>query len=1848
MKTRLLSSVAGLLMLLTGATGLSFAQSTGSWNALLTVQPFPSPYMSDWQTNPSIASFNLINGTGVPATVVISLTISNSNGQQLITGSSDPTMVDPGANLLNSTSTLHGSASYYDNGIKTQIAQTGRIPEGSYTACLTVKDLSGNLLVSNACANFTIVYPDPPHLVFPADGDSVITANPMLQWTPIQVPVQYQLHYVLKIAEVLQGQTPLQALAANIPQYVDQNAITTTEQYPISALPLKSGSTYVWQVQALDQNGFPPATNDGKSEIWTFTYNKPAQFVFHRVLPPPPPTPPFHFVFFTTSTVTGSLYGTFTPPSNGIIMMNNQARPSTFPLENTTVELVAKYMLVSKSGGGGMRFMQFANTTELSVPRHSLPYDHKYDDADQVVATTTTDASGNFSFSFLQTDSTGLIAKNQTLNFLGGDLTDDHTGDLYKVYRVVVQSPYYLSPSNDIDIQPYQTLNVGSLPALAREYTLKITVLPTSYNATAQVTQGALSGVDVYILRQTRPAGVPDSEGYPKPTSPESQANMQVVAEAQTGSNGQVTFSDLVQNIGPNDQYFIYAKTDPKSNLGYFCFPQSFQFNYTMGFGQSPNFQVSPNNFFTTPATFNNDYPAPTVSTTLTMWPLMPSIAGTVYRKDNPNVPVIGAQVQSLTFALFFWNTESSQATLSDGSFSFDNLNPTYDNGGNISGPMRALTISDYGFKDLNIAVNNGAPLKFGQRVYLEKLLLDPAANVSGTVVDEQGNPVEAKVTIGDGSTVVANQPQFVLSRFGGQFNFMGMTINHNTGFQSPAILGSQQIIIDPTPYDDSFFPDTEYVNVTQDGQDLGTFVVKKKLHRIMVIVTTPEKQVVGGSETRTLRPVAETIPAPIVEAHVEIQSVGNFLTNRGGAADTMLVSANDNFTIKVTAPDGQDYEGQTVSAYIPESKDWTYITVSLKKATHLSGKVLAGNTPIPNAHVYLDQSQSSNAPAVETYTDSSGNYVLHSLPIGGSLTIDAAKSQSNYVGDSKKITLKALGDDTLDFNLKVYNGMNITRLMGFPIEVTSLTTSGGGVSISGNITSLPSNKVFGPLDSTAEIPFHNISIVAGSQRDSNNIPYSVPKSLPLTTDVNSIQLKIFGALVGSQADNAGIGITDAGNGVGQLADLTYIDAASFTSDPAFSNIKFPDDQLYLALPGETDHSKKLLIPALTASGTAPVSILSGLAVTDAKGNSLHYTLYGFDAVADSSGSLANGDTVRLLTTIHSDLANVTNPDIDFNVGDVVLHSKKFDAIQGKDTVSIALDKWQIQGSQWSISQSGGFMINAGQLVTGTVNVPFSGLQVTPTDLKYGNFQADSMSLAGILPLTITGQLYFGFDAGKNHWSISVAPKGNSNSAAYLTNLPGAAPSDRVSINNFYLLSNGDEGLTIDNTAPAMTYYKVAKFTPTMLNVYPTYVHIPGTIDVGIPGLQAQSCAIDYSKSGGVVTSKLEAVPFSFDVAGVHLAFKADQNDPETLDAKGFIAKGTVSEPGKYSFDVWLYRTPDSTSVWTVPGQTLNISQNGATSLTNVVGSMNVTNNAWNNYWFAGDMTGTNGASGRVTFVVYGDIIANGQKIGVKNIDTPFGDINFTYDFQKHEMLGSLNIKKDLAGGAKVEGTANAMVDDQGWYFVAGASLKLSNPKVDAMAAILFGDHPMDDEIKYIVQQYSWVYKHKGALPPEFPATVSGFYFEGEVDVPIPVIPTFDFNFGIVTAKLWANIGGDVRLAMTFTGDGNTYAAGIDVFADVGAGIGGSIGIACAGVQAEVLADVALDGQFQSNGNWFVDGSATLTLSGTAYCGFGICDSNCGGMCDKQSASASITVGVEGHYGTDYKKVQFVLEGGFK
>ncbi|MFN3695536.1 MAG: hypothetical protein ACK4UV_11050, partial [Ignavibacterium sp.] len=157
-----------------------------------------------------------------------------------------------------------------------RVQQTGRLLEGDYTVCISIENLTGAILANNICADFTILYPSAPQLIFPVNNDSFETNinYPTFQWMPVIVPPAYQITYTLKIVEILQGQIPSQAINANLPLYENNQITTSTVTYPIDALPLEPGKKYAWQVQVLDQYGFPPTQNNGKSEIFTFTKKK--------------------------------------------------------------------------------------------------------------------------------------------------------------------------------------------------------------------------------------------------------------------------------------------------------------------------------------------------------------------------------------------------------------------------------------------------------------------------------------------------------------------------------------------------------------------------------------------------------------------------------------------------------------------------------------------------------------------------------------------------------------------------------------------------------------------------------------------------------------------------------------------------------------------------------------------------------------------------------------------------------------------------------------------------------------------------------------------------------------------------------------------------------------------------------------------------------------------------------------------------------------------------------------------------------------------------------------------------------------------------------------------------------------------------------------------------------------------------------------------------------------------------------------------------------------------------------------------------------------------------------------
>jgi len=271
MRKVMIFSLLGLLFLAFTGAALAQVEIQSFW-----VDRYPSPYVSDWEWNPKFANLTLNNRSGESVQVTLTLSITRKityrfgRHQSILTGKSQPITLRPGLNTIYSPELIDWGDVKYDTRIESNIVRTGRLPEGTYTICVGV--IVGKKTVGPECRDFSILYPNPPSLVFPADGDSISTPYPNFQWTPVIVPPDYQLTYHLKICELLPHQYPSTAIRSNYPIYQDSLQFQTFLSYPLNAPALEEGKSYVWQVQAKDQYGYPVSSNGGRSEIWTFTY----------------------------------------------------------------------------------------------------------------------------------------------------------------------------------------------------------------------------------------------------------------------------------------------------------------------------------------------------------------------------------------------------------------------------------------------------------------------------------------------------------------------------------------------------------------------------------------------------------------------------------------------------------------------------------------------------------------------------------------------------------------------------------------------------------------------------------------------------------------------------------------------------------------------------------------------------------------------------------------------------------------------------------------------------------------------------------------------------------------------------------------------------------------------------------------------------------------------------------------------------------------------------------------------------------------------------------------------------------------------------------------------------------------------------------------------------------------------------------------------------------------------------------------------------------------------------------------------------------------------------------------
>ncbi len=1749
---------------------LAFSEMNAQWNAMLTVNPNPSPFVSRWERDPNVAVLTITYTGTSSQDITLDLRISESRSGEMLKANSRTISFFTGQATQTFTSLdyLDWNSVKYNSKIKDFVTRTGRLPEGNYTFCIYV--MKGNTKLTEACADFKILLPDPPQLLAPANGDSINTNLPAFQWTPVIVPPEVTIVYKFKLCEVLYRQTPQKALNANKPIHEAQIISSNILQYPPDAFPLESGKTYVWQLQTFDLDSNEPiSSNNGKSEIWTFKY-KQNLMLFDKGFQKSKDKD------IAAVKVTGGIWDVvqgFTTVSGEIFYQSGQAGDGAArSLKNTNIRLV-----LAKEVGN-----------YVIGPL----YGSSWSDIKSTLATAVTDDQGKFNFFYVDTTTMGVI-KNNYDYYTGGEMGTHHYGDLKIVAKIIVDNPYFTSPATSLIIQPGESREVGTLFTTFRSYFLTVKVMPEQ-NVQGQLTTSPLKFVNVKLLRINRPVGVPADEGTAEMPR-ENLSNYEILAEGETDDNGEIKFRRLVKNIGPNDSYWIRMETDTtRGKYFYQLLYSSYQFpqNY--------------NDY----AVFRNEYTPFNMSVTKYLTPVNPRVAGYVYRADNQTQPVKDATVRIWSLSLTEGNKiEREMKTLSNGYFFFRNLLPEINTQGDVVGPYRALPVFKYGFRDTMLAINNSAPLNKGEQFVFEApILLQPYGNASGRIVsaDEFNVGVESNVKLGDGPPVTTTTK--VEKKQIGNMNAYIPTFGW---FETPAALGhNQPVYIQPFS---GYFPRTIYKSVTTQNQDLGLFLVKKKLHRINLVVKY------SGNIN-----IPFALLPPVENALVGIDGLAPFTytDDDGLGALQPFESCGNQFVVKIKGSSfNEDIVARELAIDNHVSENPVSYPVKVKKATRISGHVYVGkdNKPVPYAHVYLVGQTTSDK--IETWTDVNGAYTLKGIPIG-THEFAAVKGKSQYVGDTQSIDCPQGGKDNVDFHLKVYDGMDITKLLGFPVAVQSLDSTSQGIKISGEIFELQKDSIFAPANSNTSLGFSNVYIIPGKQLNSDGVPIAVPKSLPVRLIQPSLNLKMNNVFNVTLEDDNGIALseTKTGNGIGVLKGKIFFNAA--TSLQNINELEldgFYISQTSSSKAGTKIKAEDMIINSLSAPGSNINLSTEKFLVSDDNGNALNYSYFSFDLESVTGKSYLSGDTIRLNSSLKGDIENASSINVYF---DLVLHHNSIEEVNGNSPLNVTLSqKWSLQTTKWSLDQNKGFNLKEGKLITGSLDVPFTDLNILPSTgnkfkLANGIFNLDAMTLAGFVPIKIdpAATKQFGYDASKQKWILGVAS--NSGRTAFFTYLPGMEMTDSVFISNFILASEGFDAFNISPTTPPLTIYKVATFSPSALTAGNNLLQINGAINLNVPGTSIKSTALNYSVKNGNISFGFDNFPFFISTNGIYAQF--DGNVEEFSDF-GFKAKGTIideEKPDMFKFNVWLYRTKDSTSLWLESNQKFVFTKNNTRMLTNLVGTMRVvSSSAWDNFHFNGDLTGATGASGKLGFEVVGSILPGPQQLKLENIDTPFGQLAFLLDFEHGRLVGSMDINMDLSGKVHVDGHLSTVIDERGWYFLGAGNFTLDKPVINLAAAVLFGHYPSianTDEFQQVFLADPNKYTYNGMVPQYLQDQLSGFYFTGRATIPFPLLPTIDIELDpLLECYVTPTFGGFLALGMNF-GSSNAYYLNAGVYVSVKAGLGASVIIGCAG--ASLSGTVVLYGQGElnlSSGSWYVEGGADLILSGSAYVGVGCCDSDC-------------------------------------
>ena len=217
--------------------GTSFAQ----FNTNLVMSPNPRATLLEWTTKD--LTYFISGSSGVAGKVLIKSTLKTTDGTVAATtnlAKARLITINPAAgNILYAADVIPLESMVFNGKFKTSMERSGKLPAGSYQLCVQlVAPVTFQTASEERCRIFTIAAFQLPIPMMPAN-ETVLDiekakAAITFRWTPVAPRPAEMLTYRVTVFEVLDYQTPMQALRSN---------------QPLLAKDIMGTTQFIWQPQ---------------------------------------------------------------------------------------------------------------------------------------------------------------------------------------------------------------------------------------------------------------------------------------------------------------------------------------------------------------------------------------------------------------------------------------------------------------------------------------------------------------------------------------------------------------------------------------------------------------------------------------------------------------------------------------------------------------------------------------------------------------------------------------------------------------------------------------------------------------------------------------------------------------------------------------------------------------------------------------------------------------------------------------------------------------------------------------------------------------------------------------------------------------------------------------------------------------------------------------------------------------------------------------------------------------------------------------------------------------------------------------------------------------------------------------------------------------------------------------------------------------------------------------------------------------------------------------------------------------------------------------------------------------